>query len=68
MLLSVSGIYAIPKLGGPMHDPEAEKCILTAISFVDSDPKKRPNSDELAASILDALAVEGMYVVRLTHG
>jgi hypothetical protein len=48
-----------------MHDPEAVKCILGQIRFAEFDPKNRLTSEELAASILNALAVEGMYVVRV---
>lgn len=45
-----------------MHDDEAKRCIMTTIRTEGFE--KLPSAEDLADAILDALAREGMSVVR----
>ena len=45
-----------------MHDDEAIRCITTTIRVESFE--RVPDSEVLAAAILDALSKEGLYVIR----
>lgn len=45
-----------------MHDDEAKRCIMTTIRTEGFE--KLPDAEEFAKAILDALAREGLFVVK----
>lgn len=45
-----------------MHDDEAKRCIMTTIRTEGFE--KLPDVEEITKAILEALAREGLYVVR----